>query len=60
MQSRLPTEPGCYFWDEWNRNVSIVLLGKTLIVRCSEFGQPDVKLSNKIAGTFTKVEKDKL
>ena len=60
MQSRLPTEPGRYFWDEWKREVDVYKVGNSLWVNMSVNGYQNVKISNKIAGTFTKVEKDEL
>lgn len=57
MSDRLPTEPGMYYWDEWNKNVRVYQLGKGLAVRVYSHWQP-VKISPRIAGTFTRLPDD--
>jgi hypothetical protein len=55
MSQRLPTEPGRYFWSEWGKEVDVYRKGTSLWVRVYSHWQP-VKISPRIAGTFTKVE----
>lgn len=53
----LPTEPGRFFWDEWNREVDVTRRGNSLYVRVYSHWQP-VKISPRIAGNFYKVNED--
>jgi hypothetical protein len=58
MSSRLPTEPGRYYWDEWNKAVNVYAgRGTNLWVRVWPHWQP-VKISPRIAGTFTRLSDD--
>lgn len=52
---QLPTEPGEYYWDEWQRVVTVYRRGARLYVRPFPHWQP-VLISPRIAGTFTKKE----
>jgi hypothetical protein len=54
MSDRLPTEPGQYFWDVWNKEVDVYSCGNSLFVRVFSHW-PRVKISPRIAGKFTKV-----
>lgn len=57
MSRTLPTEEGNYYWSEWDRVVRVYRRGQTLWVRVYSHWQP-VKISPRIAGTFTRVGND--
>lgn len=56
MSSRLPTEPGRYYWDIWNKEVEVYKRGTDALWTRVFSHWPQVKISPRIAGTFTKVE----
>jgi hypothetical protein len=59
MPRELPTEPGLYYWSEWDSEVSVYRVGGSLWVNMSCFGFCNVKVTNNIAGTFKRVEDGK-
>jgi hypothetical protein len=56
---RLPKEPGQYYWDVWNREVTVYSRGGSDALWVRVFSHwPPVKISPRIAGKFIKVEKE--
>lgn len=53
---QLPTTPGDYHWDEWDKVVRVYERGHEgrLYVRAFSHWKP-IRITNRIAGTFTPV-----